>query len=141
MNPRDIHTKIDLVSDNVARLRLLPTETFEGFTSDFRNADSALHRLQTSIQALIDIASYVVSSLGLRTPANSVDLIEVLREEGLIPDERAEVYTNMVHFRNRVVHLYNRIDTRRVYQIVCDELGDTAEFLGRLIDIIEANPG
>ena len=112
MKQSDIQTKLDTVVDNLAKLAQLPTATYDEFASDFRNTDSALHRIQTSVQALVDIAAYVASSLGLRTPTSSVDVIEVLRESGMVDDDRAAVYTKMVQFRNRVVHLYNRIDFR-----------------------------
>ncbi len=137
MNVRDVQTKIDLVVDNLDRLRQLPVDDYDTFVGDFRNTTSALHLLQTSVQALVDVAAYVASSLGLRTPASSVDVIEVLREQRLISDERAAIYVKMVQFRNRVVHLYNRIDMHMVHHIVASELGDIRGFLERLLALIE----
>ena len=55
MKKEDIQTKIDVILDNLERLNFLKRKTYKDFISDFRNIDSALHRLQTSIQALIDI--------------------------------------------------------------------------------------
>lgn len=141
MNVRDVQTKIDLVVDNLQRLRQLPVEDYDTFVGDFRNSASALHLLQTSVQALIDIAAYVASNLGLRTPASSVDVIEVLRDQGLVGDERAAVYVKMVQLRDRVVHLHNRIDMRMVHHIVAHELGDIKGFLERLLELIEQGGG
>ncbi len=140
MNVRDVQSKIDVVTENLANLNMLPTATYEEFISDFRNTTSALHLLQTSIQALADIAGYVVSCLGLRTPATTVDVVMVLHEEGLVSGDRAETYVKMIQFRNRVVHLYNRIDSRLLYDIVSAELADIGAFLGRLLELIESNP-
>jgi len=44
----------------------MKTKTYEEFNSDFRNIDSALHRLQTTIQALLDIESYIIASFLLK---------------------------------------------------------------------------
>jgi len=140
MKQSDIQTKLDTVLDNLDKLSQLPTATYREFVSDFRNTDSALHRLQTSVQALVDIGAYVVSSLGLRTPASSVDVIEVLRESGLVGDSAAATYTKMVQFRNRVVHLYNRIDLRILYDIVTKEVRDIRDFYDLLLSIIASNP-
>lgn len=140
MRQSDIQTKLDTVVDNLAKLAELPTATYEEFVNDFRNTDSALHRIQTSVQALVDIAAYVASSLGLRTPTSSVDVIEVLRESRMVDDDRAAVYTKMVQFRNRVVHLYNRIDFRVLYDIATSEVDDLREFYDRLLTLIESNP-
>lgn len=140
MNQSDIQVKLDTVSENLDRLTQLPLDSYEEFARDFRNTDSALHRLQTAIQALTDIGAYVVSSLGLRTPTSTIDVIEVLRESDLIAASRAPTYIKMVQFRNRVVHLYNRVDHRVIYDIVTRELDDIREFYDRLLSIIEDNP-
>lgn len=131
---------MDTLSDNLAKLALLPTATYEDFASDFRNIDSALHRMQTSIQALADIAAYVVGCLGLRTPTSTLDVIHVLGESGLIDEARVATYARLVQFRNRVVHLYNRIDPRILYRIITEELGDIREFQDRLLTIIQEHP-
>ncbi|MBI2264197.1 MAG: DUF86 domain-containing protein [Armatimonadetes bacterium] len=60
MNIRDIQRKLDVITDNLEKLEQLASKSFKDFTSDFRNIDSVLHRMQTSIQALLDIGSYVI---------------------------------------------------------------------------------
>lgn len=139
MNLSDIQTKLDTVSDNLDRLGQLPTETYEEFVSDFRTVDSALHRLQTGIQVLVDIAAYVVSNLGLRTPSSSLDVVNALHEAGHLSEPEAAKFTKMVQFRNRVVHLYNRIDHQIIYDIITKELDDIRGFYAILLDRIEAD--
>lgn len=137
MKKRDIQTKIDVILDNLEKLNKLKTKTFEDFVSDFRNIDSALHRLQTSIQALLDIGSYVIASLGLKTPNTNAEIIEILTEAGYIPKDKAETFIKMSHFRNRIVHLYNHIDNAMLYDILTNEIADIKEFYIMLLEIIE----
>jgi uncharacterized protein YutE (UPF0331/DUF86 family) len=137
MNQRDIQTKIDVIMENVDKLNLLKAKTFEDFTSDFRNIDSTLHRLQTSIQALLDIGSYIIASLGLRTPNTNAEIIEILSEGGYIPKNKAVTYIKISQFRNRIVHLYNHIDTETLYDILINEMGDIIALYTDLIKIIE----
>jgi len=138
MNQRDIQTKLDVITDNLDKLNILKDKTFEEFTSDFRNIDSTLHRLQTSIQALLDIGSYIIASLGLRTPNTNSEIIEILNESGYLPkDKAAKTYIKISQFRNRIVHLYNHIDTETLYDILINELGDIIAFYTDLIKIIE----
>ncbi len=139
MQQRDIKTKIDVIIDNLDKLNALKAKTFEEFTSDFRNADSTLHRLQTSVQALLDIGGYIIASLGLRTPNTNTDIIEILSEAGYISKEDAETYIKMSQFRNRIVHLYNHIDTETLYDILVNELDDIMQFYTCLIKIIESH--
>ena len=137
MNRQDIQSKIDVIIDNLEKLHLLKSKTYNDFISDFRNTDSALHRLQTSIQALLDIGSYIIASLGLRTPNTNAEIIEILGEAGHIPTEKTKVYIQMRQFRNRIVHLYNHIDIKSLYDILINELNDVKEFYIKLLEIID----
>lgn len=137
MNQDDIQTKIDLIGDNLEKLNFLRTKTYEDFVSDFRNIASSLYILQTSIQALLDIGSYIIASLGLRTPNTNAEIIEILSDAGYVPKDKIETYIKMSQFRNRIVHLYNHIDTETLYGILTDELGDIKDFYKDLLQIIE----
>ncbi len=139
MKKEDIQTKIDVVLDNLEKLHDLKVKTYEDFISDYRNIDSALHRLQTSIQALLDIGSYIIASLGLKTPNTNSEIIQILSNAGYIPKEKVEAYTDMSKFRNRIVHLYNHIDTEMLYDILINELADIKEFYTILLEIIESS--
>ena len=137
MKKEDIQTKIDAIFDNHEKLKFFSSKTYKDFISDFRNIDSALHRLQTSIQALLDIGSYIIASLGLRTPNTNAEIIDILNEAGYIPKDQVEKYKKMSQFRNRIVHLYNHIDTEMLYDILTNELDDIKEFYPSLLNIIE----
>lgn len=137
MKKRDIQTKIDVVLDNLEKLGTLKRKSYEDFTSDFRNIDSTLHRLQTSIQALLDIGGYIIGSLGLRTPDTNAEIIEILSEAGHISKDKVTSYIKMIQFRNRLVHLYNNIDTKTLYDILVHELDDIKDFYKTLLEIIE----
>lgn len=137
MKKEDIQIKLDLIPENVEKLEILRGKSLDEFEADFRNVDSALHRLQTTIQALIDIGGYIVASLGLRTPSTNAEVIEILVEKGLIDAKDKDKYIKMIQFRNRVVHLYNDIDIKVLYQIVQEEIGDIKELYLNLLQIIE----
>jgi uncharacterized protein YutE (UPF0331/DUF86 family) len=46
----------------------------------------------------------------------------------------------MIQFRNRIVHFYNDIDLKVLFQILQEELIDIRELYGTLILIIEEHP-
>lgn len=110
MKKEDVQSKLDRIPENLEKLEILRAMSHEEFTSDFRNVDSALHRLQTSIQALVNIGGYIIASLGLRTPSSSAEVIDILVEHGLLLTEQRARYVSMIQLRNRIVHFYNDID-------------------------------
>ncbi|MBI4743860.1 MAG: DUF86 domain-containing protein [Actinobacteria bacterium] len=137
MKKEDILAKIDIIFDNLEKLKFFSSMNYEEFIGDFRNIDASLHILQTSIQALLDIGSYIIASLGLKTPNTNAEIIDILSEAEYIPKSQAGKYKKMSQFRNRIVHLYNHIDTEVLYDILVNEHTDIKDFYTNLLEIIE----
>jgi len=140
MKREDIQSKLNIIPQNLEKLEILRIMGYENFVSDFRNIDSALPRLQTSIQALVDISGYIIASLGLRLPGTSAEVIDILIEHGLLEKEKRDRYISMIQFRNRIVHFYNDTDLKILFQILQEELVDIRELYCKLILIIEKYP-
>lgn len=142
MTIEQIQTKLDLLRSNLDQLQRIPQASLDEFRSDFRNVQAALHLLQTSIQALIDLAGVLVARLALATPRTSHELFERLEEAGRLPPGTATRVAPIVGFRNRVVHLYDRIDEQRVFEIVTTHRADLLDLLDMLLAIVEdVEPG
>jgi uncharacterized protein YutE (UPF0331/DUF86 family) len=119
--------KLVILRENLEKLDRIPQATLEEFLSDFRNLDSALHRLQTSIQALIDIAAYLSAKNALGAPSSSLDALERLEQAKALPPGSARRFSPIVGFRNRVVRLYDRIDPEIVYRVLTTHRSDLDE--------------
>ncbi len=52
MTENDLERRLEVIRFNLERLAEIPQPSFQIFKADFRNLDSALHRLQTTIQAV-----------------------------------------------------------------------------------------
>ena len=137
MTENEIQRRLEVLRENLERLESIPQATFEEFVADFRNLDSALHRLQTSIQALLDLGAVLVSKLGLPAPKASLDILSALEEAGRLPGGSTVRFRPIIGFRNRVVHLYDRIDERIVYRILTEERKDLVDLLELLLGVAE----
>jgi uncharacterized protein YutE (UPF0331/DUF86 family) len=137
MNGKGIEAKLGVLRDNLTRLAELPQATYAEFAADFRTVDSALHRLQTSIQALLDVGSYKIGRRGLPPPDTSRDVLVALERDGALPPGTADRFGPLFAFRNRVVHLYDRVDPRRVYEILTSQRHDLATLLDLLLAIAD----
>lgn len=128
--------KIQIIEGNLKKLYELQNYSHEEFSSDFRNIESAKHLLQTAIEAMIDIATHVVARYRLSTPSTSVETIKLLVENKIISAENEERYSEMIRFRNRLVHFYQRIDYEELYEIVQKDLPDFETFIKDIHTII-----
>ena len=123
-----VPAKLAIIRENLEMLERIPQASWQEFDADFRNLDSALHRLQPTIQALIDIACYLVALRGLGVPRTSMDALEKLEAAALLPPGAAQRFAPIVGFRN----LYDRIDPQIVYAILTRNRGDLVD-LARLL--------
>src|SRR5262245_52848509 len=85
-----VRAKLEILNDNLDKTSRIPHDTFKDLSSDFRNVDSAQHRLQTSIQALMDLGGYLISKLGLAAPRSSREILETLETAGRLPPGSAD---------------------------------------------------
>jgi uncharacterized protein YutE (UPF0331/DUF86 family) len=132
-----VPSKLATVRENLEKLERIPQASYPEFSADFRNLDSALHRLQTTIQALIDIACYLVALRGLGVPSASLDALRKLEGAGLLPPGSAERFAPVVGFRNRVVHPYDRIDPEIVYRVLTERRVDLVDLTKLLVSALE----
>src|SRR5262245_61560589 len=109
MTLEQVQSKLDVLKSNLEKLSQIPQGSYEEFASDFRNLASALYLLQTCIQSLIDLGSYVVAAKALPTPKSSYEVFEELEQAGHVPAGWTKRVAPIVGFRYRIVHLYDRV--------------------------------
>lgn len=137
MRQRDVQGKIDFLMDDFEKIEVLKQYTYDELLSRFELVDSVIHRLQTSIEALLDIGRYIIASLGLRAAGTNAEVIEVLKDAEFLSDRDAQRHIQMVGFRNRIVHEYNTIDLEKLYGILQKDSGDLKKLCACLLKVIE----
>jgi len=85
----------------------------------------------------MDICAHIAARLRLKTPSEGIELIRLLEREGLLPKEHADIYVQMVRFRNLLVHLYQEVDNQRLYDIIQNELSDFRLFIADVWHIVQ----
>jgi uncharacterized protein YutE (UPF0331/DUF86 family) len=125
-----IRTKIQFVRDTVRRLEEIRSRGREAFLADPILQGAAERNLQVGIEAMLDTANHIIAREGLAVPKTYREAMDALVREGVLPASHGESFRRMISFRNRAVHLYDRIDPAEVYAILESHLGDFETFLG-----------
>jgi uncharacterized protein YutE (UPF0331/DUF86 family) len=120
----------------VAQLNRLSEFKEDEFLSDMDKLGSAKYYLIVAIESCIDIANHIISTEGFRRPSDFADTFVVLFENGLIDKELKEPLQNMARFRNLLVHLYGKVDDKRVYSFLQVNLPDFNSFVQQILAII-----
>lgn len=133
VDPDRLRPKIHHIRERLRRLRAVGARGWDAFRDDDLLQDAAVRNLQTSVEAVLDMANHIVAREGLGTPASYREAIDLLVAGGLLPEDRGEAFRNMVGFRNRAVHLYEELEAEEVFRIIEDDLGDFDTFISVVV--------
>jgi len=98
--------------------------------------DSAKYNLIVAIEGAIDICNHIVARVGGRAPLDHADCFEVLRELKILSDDLVERLKSMAKFRNLLVHLYWKVDDRKVFQILKTDIQNIKEYIKEIKKLI-----
>jgi len=94
-----------------------------------------LHAMLVSIQASIDIATYIIAQKGLAKPSTYRETFEILGKEKIIPEELADELSDLAGFRNVLVHIYWGLNLEEVYAVLQNDLKTLYSFLNFMKDM------
>ncbi|MBE8540171.1 DUF86 domain-containing protein [Geoglobus acetivorans] len=133
-----------LVNRRLAEIKLLADELkeildmgLEKFLSDSYVRDAAKYKLLVAIEAAISICNHIAVRVAKEVPGSYSECFIILGRSGVISEELAKKLAEMAKFRNMLVHVYWKIDDRKVYEIIGRDLSD----LDRFIDEVRAYLG
>lgn len=92
------------------------------------SSDSVILHLWQAIQIVIDTASSSCVYLKLGTPSSYADSFLKLGTSGYLNHELAIRLSHAAGFRNRIVHAYEELDMKKVYQIAITGPEDLRNF-------------
>lgn len=133
VNHDKIRDKVQIIKNNLHKLEGIKQESLKGFLENPLMSDASIRILQVSIEAMLDISNHIISRRHLGTPKTYREAIELLEQAGIIPKELLPTLLNMVKFRNRAVHLYDKINDEEIYQIIQDHLSDFEDFISAIV--------
>ena len=113
----------------LSRLADLPRQSFLG---DPDKIGSTKYHFIVAIESCIDMGNHIISRNGYRIPEDYGDTFTVLSEVGALPADFSEELRLIARFRNRLVHLYWKVDDQQLYEILKERLGDFKTFIDSL---------
>lgn len=131
MTDRDlVAKKLALIETCIDELRTLARPA--AFATDKLQERFAEHTLQIAIQAVLDVASHIVSDERLGEPRTNRELIDILERHHWISPDAGRILRQMVGFRNILVHGYDMVDVTIVTDIVEHRLDDLRRFVAAI---------
>ena len=99
-----------------------------GFATNFTRQDAAVLNVLRACEQSIDLANHVIKTRKMGIPASSAQTFELLQQKSVIDPDLAENLIKMIHFRNTVIHQYQRMDMQIVQKVITAGLDDLIRF-------------
>lgn len=120
--------KIDRIETYLKQIRQKKDPGIEVFKKEKDLQGIVLFNLIQSIQSCIDIGTHIISDSGWEMPGSQADIFETLAQKKVITKPLAGKMIKMTGFRNRIVHEYEKIDLKIVYEVWRRNIGDIERF-------------
>jgi len=129
--------KIAYIKEQLSDIKTL-TDTREAgeILSDKILVKGLKYSLQTAIESMIDVAFHIAAKQYHCAPEESRDAFRILKNNKAITNEEFEIFSAMVGFRNRMVHLYQNTSDERIYEYSITKLNDFELFIDSIKDLI-----
>ena len=125
--------KIERVETYLKQIIQKTPPGLERFQKDRDFQSIILFNLIQSIQMSIDIGAHIISDSGWEVPSSQAEIFEILAQKGIIQKQLSKKMIKMVGFRNRIIHEYEKVDLRIVYEVWRKSLGDIETFCKAIV--------
>jgi uncharacterized protein YutE (UPF0331/DUF86 family) len=139
-----IKEHLKLLNRYYLRLDEIRKITKSKFLKDGLVQAAAERYLHLAIESCLNIGNRIISLYQFKHPVNTPetysDIFIEMWNLGVFDNEFSEKLVKMTKFRNRLVHLYWKLEPTQVYQIIQDDLEDFKTFEKKVVGYLNANP-
>ena len=125
-----IERKLRVIEENIADIKLWDIQSFQQLKTSSLLQKGTERALQVSIEVMIDISERILSINKINPANTSAENIFKLEELEVI--KSADDYSDMVRFRNFIVHRYEKIDLEILYSIIKNRLHLFTQFVNEI---------
>ncbi|OFS62650.1 MULTISPECIES: DUF86 domain-containing protein [Nosocomiicoccus] len=114
----------------------------KGLTEEIDTDNSlALERVcEMLIEASVDVGNMIIDGFVLRDPGNYLDVMDIMKTEGVIPEDDFTKFEETFKFRNVLVREYEDVDHEAMRKVFRDNLSAYANFKENVLHFFETDP-
>ena len=125
-----VESKLRFLEQVLADLESWPLGSLAEFAGNSMLRRAVERALQLGIEGMIDVSERILAAKRLPPADTAAQNFKRLEEIGILKD--AEQYTEMVRFRDFIVHRYEQIDAEIVYGLAKNRLGRFRDFVDEI---------
>jgi uncharacterized protein YutE (UPF0331/DUF86 family) len=133
VDPNVILRRVEQIEKHLQRIRPFTSLSFDAFLKDSIAQDVVEYNLFQIVNHLIDVFQHIVVDEEYGFPETAYETAQILVTRGVLAQEEAEIFRQMVGFRNVVGHDYIDIEKETVYRILSYGEKDVRSLLTRIV--------
>lgn len=98
---------------------------------------ATLHHIQVALQAVLDTAQYIVAHRVLGDYKENKEVFKILMEKKILSKKSAKSFEEAIGLRNILVHQYEDVNPKIVYEIIQTKLSDLDLFVKEIAKYLE----
>jgi uncharacterized protein YutE (UPF0331/DUF86 family) len=118
----------------------LPLGTLQEFVGDTRNSAAAESYLRRALEGLLDLARHILAKGLGQAPAEYKEVAAMAATAGLLGEGQGALMMQIAGYRNRLVHFYDEVSEKELYDICSGQLGDVRSLLEAILAWVRAHP-
>lgn len=122
-----IENKLRIIEEKMESIRNWEIRSFEQFSQSDLLRNAVERALQVAVEVMIDISERILAIEKIPPLQSATDNIMRLQKMNII--RSYPEYTDMVKFRNLIIHRYEKINPEIVYAILKNKLQFFEEFI------------
>jgi len=133
--------KIKLIQEDLERLKEYKRYSLDEIAQDYRKMAVVERLLEKIIMRAIDINQHIIAELGhgKEEIRSYEDTFLALANLGIYPEKFAKMIAPSAGLRNRLVHEYNHLDEKIVYQSIGEALDQYIRYCQYILDFIKTS--
>ncbi len=132
-----VNRKIQTISNAIEFINKYKDISYGDFQTDIVLQSALLYQLEKSIQALIDLLFHIVSDEGWGVVLHKSNLADLLVQHKVIEPKYKDVFIKIYGFRNRLVHEYEDMDLKIIFQVLQQGSNDIVAILHQVMDYLK----
>ncbi len=133
-----IMRKINLISEDFEAIKSLAKLSYQDYRKSPANEVLAERYLERMIGRMIDINYHLITETGQPPPADYFQSFLRLSKIGVYPMDFAQKIAPCAGLRNRIVHEYDEIDSRKIYEGLKAAVKDIPRFLKYVTEFVDS---
>lgn len=133
VDPQRVRGLLGRLAERLSGLQVYANLSTEEYLENREGILASRYLLLTAIEDALSVANHVISSEGMRSPADYADAFRVLGDADILDSPLAERLQAMARFRNLLVHEYADVDDTRVHGFMRKDLQDLDRFASAIL--------